>query len=46
MKIVRLWIRIALNNNNLSIQKNTYSLDLYDYVNRYLHHCLALLNLK
>lgn len=38
MTIVRQRIRIALNNNNLSIQTNkkrkqTYSLDLYDYAN-------------
>jgi len=33
MTIVRQRERISLNNNNLSIQTNTYSLDLYDYVN-------------
>jgi len=33
MTIVRRRIKIELNNNNLRIQKNTFSLDLYDYVN-------------
>jgi len=33
MGIVQEWIRIPLNNNNFSIPKNTYSLDLYDYAN-------------
>jgi len=33
MEIVQGWIRIALSNNNFSISKNTYSLDLYDYAN-------------